>query len=1073
MDPIVTTSRMDVPQHLHGYLEAQKGNMRDSQFRSLQKLCSFLDDSQNQRGSVHQLRVMLRSLVSDNELLSDWVLNILGAYVVHRSSEPNTLQILLTLFKVLLSIQDKLISDRVRRIMGYMIKLWEKLVHDESASDTLVEYLDFVECEMLVETSSIDSVTTASLGEGSESGSQDEAQSDTSLENSSPAAGGGSEPQVNGSDTKKEVNVLDGRNSPRNLSYLDLDNNENLIQDQDISVAPPVPQLTAVFLVKEARNWVNRVILACHKDVREAGKRLICTVVKLSSGPGCLLTQEQVKEIQPLRIFRNIFSHILALGDGAETVLETLHYVVLKSAKHTDHKIYEQFLQDITDLWCNVTVILRMCLNKAFSMVKFPSEARTDVTKANIDNVENTLTCALELTQPISNRQCFVDDYALHQCIMKCCLKFGVFQSSMKKEEAQRYDILFSGLIKLCVHSVSTPILKEIYEISSSHQDIVMHFIYHFFVHESLLNVMPQTAQLTSNLILPMIRAGGLAEKTIDSFFGWLDPNKDNDIYLKKTRLTNLVHLLTSIKGDEEFSDNLCKKLAIWEAMRGQIFKISAMNKSNVHNQISDFDRRMRRVATERAALAQSQLLEMLDNEEREAKEKERKAKRNKRTKARRKKKKAKETKNEETHQVHSSSPDTTPNVAPRHFPQQEKREEQETVTMPGAGTPQGNRKVSREKMALLSKRHQSKYGHEARAQRALKEERTRCETSEPSPSKQQPTARVKRKPLASPQKKLSTKDARNKFPRSIPTSKKLTVTSIKQTKQTRWVAPNEWPRPVVKNKVKNAWGTNIRTVRVVDEPRKEAQMELPNSGVRACTATTPPPSRASHDVRVIRNTTEEDRTPPSDNSQLTQSSAGTSVYESNSVGHPERRQINSIPQNPSLIVPHMPGYEVPLNIRPPEYSIRRSPPNPRSLFGSMSSTERTLSLNLTTNKGPEIPEVNPWNAVSPTVRPHETCLPQHNVAVQPLFPGNCDERQRDIEQNLNKLIGFGSSSGKCHGSSITRDPVFPLLNTKAKSFEPKSISGMNGFDSKPSSSRILSLVQRARSADKLTPSGN
>merc|ERR1719433_1363147 len=117
--------------------------------------------------------------------------------------------------------------------MGYMIKLWEKLVHDESASDTLVEYLDFVECEMLVERTMM---TTASLAEGSsEEGGDPEGARD--LNETADAEGD--------------------------------DYHETVLED-DIQVAPPVPQLTAVYLIKESRKWVNRVILACHKDVRDA-----------------------------------------------------------------------------------------------------------------------------------------------------------------------------------------------------------------------------------------------------------------------------------------------------------------------------------------------------------------------------------------------------------------------------------------------------------------------------------------------------------------------------------------------------------------------------------------------------------------------------------------------------------------------------------------------------------------------------------------------------------------------------------------------------------------------------------
>jgi len=90
--------------------------------------------------------------------------------------------------------------------------------------------------------------------------------------------------------------------------------------------------------------------------------------------------------------------------------------------------------------------------------------------------------------------------------------------------------------------------------------------------------------------------------------------------------------------------------------MRAQILKLSSQSKHTSAGEgprltekdtakvLETFDRRMRRVATERAALAQNQLLEMLDKEERElkrkARRKEQKVKRNKRTKARRKKKK-------------------------------------------------------------------------------------------------------------------------------------------------------------------------------------------------------------------------------------------------------------------------------------------------------------------------------------------------------------------------------------------------------------------------------------------------
>jgi len=637
---------------LKNKLEAQKGKMDDLHYTMLMDLFDFLDyTTQNRPMLPHPVEKNTlprrtgghglgpagwKIALTDNVLLTEWVLKILALYVPESPNSQPLNTTLLTLFRLLLSIQDKLLPRRVTWIMSNFIALWKHLApcQDQESENILVSWINFVDMQIR------DSYpSTKNWGKNYTISHQDEESSQTEDEE-------GECSHVGGSCTSEG-------------SRLFVEGGEDFLIFR---------QLVTKYLVKKAALWVRPLLLAASEKSRQSGKVLIQRIIKLSSGPGCIVEDKETREIQPLVQFRDIFCNIFMQDphlEAAGEVIDTLHYTIHKSAKFVSNKkIYNDFLVDLQNFWMHLRIILNATLKKVFGSVSFPSESRQDSkngegpTKVAIDHVESMLTNILELLLPISEKECYVNDYSLQENIMKCCLKFGVYRSCMKKEEAQRYDILFSGLIKLCEPSISTPILKRIYEISSSHQDIVMHFLYHYYVHESLLNVMPLTANLTGKIIIPMLRAGHLAEKTIDSFFGWLDPNKDNDIFLKKTRLFNLINLLTSIKGEEEFSDNLCKKLVIWEAMRTQILKLSSQNKNTGSNEgviftekdatkvLETFDRRMRRVATERAAIAQNQLLEMLDNEEREikskARRKEQKAKRNKRLKARRRKKREK-----------------------------------------------------------------------------------------------------------------------------------------------------------------------------------------------------------------------------------------------------------------------------------------------------------------------------------------------------------------------------------------------------------------------------------------------
>jgi len=652
---------------LKNKLEAQKGKMAELHFTMLMDLFDFLDlTTQNRPMLPHPVEKNTlprrtgghglgpagwKKALTDNVLLTEWVLKILALYVPESPNSQPLNTTLLTLFRLLLSIQDKLLPNRVTWIMSNFIALWKHLApcQDQESENILVSWINFVDMQIRDSHPS-----TKNWGKNYSISHQDDESSQTE-------------------DEEGECSHVGGT-CPSEGSRLFIEGDEDFLFFR---------QLVTKYLVKKAALWVRPLLLAASEKSRQSGKILIQRIIKLSSGPGCIVEDKETRELQPLVQFRDIFCNIFMQDphlEAAGEVIDTLHYTIHKSAKFVSNKkIYNDFLVDLQNFWMHLRIILNATLKKVFGSVSFPSESRQDSkngegpTKVAIDHVESMLTNILELLLPISEKECYVNDYSLQENIMKCCLKFGVYRSCMKKEEAQRYDILFSGLIKLCEPSISTPILKRIYEISSSHQDIVMHFLYHYYVHESLLNVMPLTANLTGKIIIPMLRAGQLAEKTIDSFFGWLDPNKDNDIFLKKTRLFNLINLLTSIKGEEEFSDSLCKKLVIWEAMRTQILKLSSQSKNTGSNEsiiftekdatkvLETFDRRMRRVATERAAIAQNQLLEMLDNEEREikskARKKEQKAKRNKRLKARRRKKREKVHQMLEAHKQEEKKP--------------------------------------------------------------------------------------------------------------------------------------------------------------------------------------------------------------------------------------------------------------------------------------------------------------------------------------------------------------------------------------------------------------------------------
>jgi len=521
-------------------LVAQKGKINDIHWSMLMDLFDFLDcTAQNLPMLPHSVnkhaltRTNGHSLgpagwkiaLTDNVLLTDWVLKILALYVPESPNSESLNTTLLTLFRLLLSIQDKLLPNRVTWIMSNFIDLWKHLApcQDQVSENILVSWIDFVNMQILNP-----SPCSKKWGANYTICHQDEESSQTEDEEDLPKF----------SDcTRGEGQCCSDGVRDCNHHLIGLDNEDFLV----------FRQLVTKYLVEKAALWVGPLLLAASEKSRHRGKLLIQRIIKLSSGPGSIIEDADIKKLQPLVQFREVFCTIFLQDphiESAGEVIDTLHYMIHKSAKFvSDQKIYKKFLKDLQNFWMHLRIILNANLKRVFRSVSFPSESRQDSkngdgpTQVAIDLVERMLTNILELLLPISEKQCYIDDYSLQENIMKCCLKFGVYRSSMKKEEAERYDILFSGLIKLCEPSSSTPILKRIYEISSSHQDIVMHFLYHYYVHESLLNVMPLTANLTEKIVIPMLRAGNLAEKTIDSFFGWLDPNKDNDIFLKKTRL--------------------------------------------------------------------------------------------------------------------------------------------------------------------------------------------------------------------------------------------------------------------------------------------------------------------------------------------------------------------------------------------------------------------------------------------------------------------------------------------------------------------------------------------------------